>query len=150
MGVAAMTTISAFLTADHRHGDELFAAAAQAAAGGDWTGCRERFDAFRAALQHHIAIEEQVLFPAFEQATGLSAGPTQVMRHEHQQMLALLDHVSAAITERDAARFHSSAASFTALMTLHSAKEESVLYPMCDGLLPELNGAKLQEMVLQP
>ena len=145
-----MTKISEFLTADHRHGDQLFAAATHATGLGDWAGCRERFDAFHQALRHHMTIEEQVLFPAFEQATGISEGPTRVMRHEHQEMLELLDDVSAAVTASDAAGFRGSAESFTALMSQHSAKEERVLYPMCEGLLPELNGAKLQEMVLQP
>lgn len=145
-----MATISEFLTADHRHGDELFAAAAQAAERGDWAGCHERFDAFLRALKHHMAIEEQVLFPAFEQATGIAAGPTRVMRDEHQQMLALLEDVAAAIAAHDEARFRGLAHSYTALMDSHSAKEENVLYPMCDEALPELSGEKLLEMVSQP
>lgn len=140
-------SISEFLTADHRHCDELFAAAAQTAEHGDWAQCRERFDAFHQALKHHMAIEEQVLFPAFEQATGISEGPTRVMRHEHQEMLALLDDVSVAIAAGDAARFRGSVESFTALMTLHSAKEENVLYPMCDEVLPDLSGEELSETV---
>lgn len=142
-----MTTITAFLTTDHRRCDELFAAAAQAAEHGDWAGCRERFDAFHQALKHHMAIEEQVLFPAFEQATGISEGPTRVMRHEHQEMLALLGQVSVAIAAGDAAHFRGSVESFTALMTPHSTKEENVLYPMCDEVLPDLSGEKLSEMV---
>lgn len=142
-----MTAITAFLTTDHRHCDELFVAAAQAAEHRDWAGCRERFDAFHQALKHHMAIEERVLFPAFEQATGISGGPTRVMRHEHQQMLALLDNVSVAIAAGDAARFRGSVESFTALMTLHSTKEENVLYPMCDEVLSDLSGEKLSETV---
>lgn len=145
-----MTSISEFLAADHYHGDELFAAAAQDAERGDWAGCRMRLDAFLGALRYHMAIEEQALFPAFEQATGITAGPTQVMRDEHQQLLALLDDVAAAIAAHDAARFGGAAQSFTTLMTSHSAKEESVLYPMCDEVLPELSGEKLAEMVSRP
>lgn len=147
---AAMSRISEVLTTDHRLGDEMFAAAAQAAERGDWAGCHERFDAFLRALKHHMAIEEQVLFPAFEQATGIAAGPTQVMRDEHQQMLALLDGVAAAIAARDAARLGAAARSFTTLMSSHSAKEENVLYPMCDEALPEFSGEKLAELVSQP
>ena len=142
-----MATITAFLTIDHRHCDDLFAAAAQAAERGDWARCRERFDAFRQALMRHMTIEEQMLFPAFEQATGISEGPTRVMRHEHQELLARLDDVSAAISAGDAARFLASVGSFTALMTLHSTKEENVLYPMCDEVLPDFSGEKLSETV---
>lgn len=139
--------ISEFLTADHRRGEELFEAALQRAAGGDWDGCREHFDAFRAALHRHLEIEEQILFPAFEETTGITAGPTRVMRHEHQQMLEQLDRMSAALAARDAPGFSSSAKSFVGLMAAHSAKEENVLYPMCDEALPEGQSEKLQAMV---
>lgn len=145
-----MASISEFLTADHRRGDELFAAAAQAAERGDWAGCRQGFDAFRQVLKHHMNIEEQVLFPAFEEATRISAGPTRVMRHEHQEMRALLDRIAAAATARDAPGFRRAAEPFTALMNQHSAKEENVLYPMCDQALPDMNGDKLREMMPQP
>lgn len=145
-----MASISEFLTADHRRGDELFAAAAQAAERGDWAGCRQGFDVFRQALKHHMDIEEKVLFPAFERATGLSAGPTRVMRREHQELLALLDRIAAAAAARDAPGFRRTAEPFTALMYQHSAKEENVLYPLCDEALPDLNGEKLREMVPQP
>lgn len=139
--------ISEVLTADHRRSEELFGAAVQRAAGGDWDGCRERFDAFRAVLQRHMDIEEQILFPAFEETTGITAGPTRVMRREHEQMLRELDRMSAALAARDAAGFSNSAKSFAELMAGHSAKEENVLYPMCDQALPEGETKKLQAMV---
>ncbi len=144
-----MTNITAVLTADHRYGDQLFAAATQGAEQGDWPACRQQFDAFLRALKHHMKIEEQVLFPAFEQASGIRGGPTWVMRQEHQQMLALLDEIATAIAARNAEDLRASAQSFVELMTLHSTKEERVLYPMCDETLPDLSGEKLQEMVSQ-
>lgn len=144
-----MTSISEFLTADHHHGDVLFAAAERQAELGDWAACRGQLDAFLGALRHHMAIEEQALFPAFEQATGITEGPTRVMRYGHQQMLALLAEVAAAIEARDAARFRRAARSFSELMASHSAKEETVLYPMCNKVLPGLNGEKLQEMTAE-
>ncbi|OGA38093.1 MAG: hypothetical protein A3G24_11145 [Betaproteobacteria bacterium RIFCSPLOWO2_12_FULL_62_13] len=144
-----MTNITAVLAADHRHGDQLFAAAAQAAEQCDWPACRQQFDAFLRTLKHHMEIEEQVLFPAFEQASGIRGGPTWVMRQEHQQMLALLDEIAAAIAARNAEDFRASAQSFAGLMTLHSTKEERVLYPMCDQVLADLSGEKLQELISQ-
>ena len=142
-----MTTISEFLTQDHRDGDALFAAAAQAMARGDWAGCGAEFAAFVAALKRHMGIEEQVLFPAFEEATGMSAGPTRVMRHEHHDMLKLLDRIELAVSARDAAGYRAAAESFSSIMTSHSAKEENVLYPMCDQVLSELDGEKLAAMM---
>ena len=145
-----MSTITAVLTADHRHGDQLFAAATQAAERADWAACAGQFDAFLLALKHHMKIEEQVLFPAFEQARGMRGGPTWVMRHEHQEMLAMLDGIAAAIAAREAGNFRALAESFSELMAAHSAKEERVLYPMCDEALPDLSGEKLLETAAQP
>ena len=139
--------ISESLIADHRHSDELFAATAKAAERGDWTSCRACCDAFQRALRHHLAIEEQVLFPAFEQATGISAGPTRVMRHEHQEMRAMLDRIAAAVAACDAPGFRLAAQPFTALMKLHSGKEENVLYPLIDEALHDLSGEKLLNML---
>lgn len=144
-----MTNITAVLTADHRYEDQLFVAATQAAEQGDWAACHQQFNAFLRALKHHMKIEEEVLFPAFEQASGVSGGPTRVMRQEHQQMLAALDRIAASIAARNAEEFRALAQSFAGLMTAHSTKEEHVLYPLCDEVLPGLSGEKLQEMVSQ-
>lgn len=144
-----MSTITAVLTADHRHEDRLFAAATQAAEQVDWFACHQQFNAFLRALKRHMKIEEEVLFPAFEQATGMSSGPTWVMRQEHQQMLAMLDEIAAAIAAHNAENFRALAQSFEGLMAAHSAKEEHVLYPLCDEALPDRSGEKLQELVSQ-
>ncbi|MBI3937757.1 MAG: hemerythrin domain-containing protein [Betaproteobacteria bacterium] len=142
-----MKSISEFLSADHRRGEELFEAAVQAAGRSDWDGCRSRFDAFRAALRRHMEVEEQILFPGFEEATGITAGPPHVMRHEHRQMLGLLEQLATALSARDAAGFSGCANAFVALMAAHSAKEENVLYPMCDQMLPESTVEKLRPPV---
>jgi len=96
-----------------------------------------------------MKIEEQVLFPAFEQASGISGGPTRVMREEHQQMLAMLDEIASAIAARNAEDFRALAQLFEGLLTAHSTKEERVLYPLCDEALPDLVGERLQELVSQ-
>jgi iron-sulfur cluster repair protein YtfE (RIC family) len=140
-----MTRISEYLTADHRRCDALFEGAVQAAESGDWDGCHRRLDAFRAALRDHMASEEQVLFPAFEAATGITSGPTRVMRYEHQQMLQLLDQLHAALISSDAQQFAERAKVLSTLITAHSDKEESILYPLCDEALPAVTGESLQQ-----
>lgn len=138
---------SAFLTADHRRADALFAAVAQR---GDWAGCRKEFEAFRVALEQHISIEVQVLLPAFEKATDITAGPTRIMRHEYGEMLAMLEMISSTIDERDFARCQATTQPFSALMASHGTKEENVLYPMCDEALPGLTDEALSGMTQEP
>ncbi|MCC7487295.1 MAG: hemerythrin domain-containing protein [Burkholderiales bacterium] len=145
-----MSTITATLTADHRCEDRLLAAARQAADEGDWSACALHFDAFLRSIKDHMKIEEEALFPAFERASGVSGGPTSVMRREHRQMLTMLDGIAGVLGARDAREFHALAGPFAALMAAHSIKEERVLYPLCDEMLPGLDGEQLTRMVSLP
>jgi hemerythrin superfamily protein len=81
-----MTTIRSFMTDDHRRCDDLFAEAEQAIGKGNLEAAQAAFGHFRTAVLAHFASEEKTLFPSFEAKTGMSMGPTQVMRMEHEQM----------------------------------------------------------------
>jgi len=134
-----MPAISSVLEADHRRADALFDSAVRAAEQEDWGECQIQFDSFVAALKHHMQIEEVVLFPAFEQASGMLQGPTEVMRREHQEMLALLEEMAGLLEDRNANDFRTLAQAFAQIMNAHSMKEERVLYPMCDRLMPDFD-----------
>lgn len=137
-----MTSIRSLMTDDHRHCDDLFAAAEQAVSGNDLTGAASAFTQFRAALLAHFAAEEKSLFPTFEARTGMSMGPTQVMRLEHTQMRGLLDAAGAALLAGDADEYLGQAETLIIMMQQHNMKEENILYPMCDqhmlGELPAM------------
>jgi iron-sulfur cluster repair protein YtfE (RIC family) len=119
----------------HRHCDDLFVAAEESAQRGDWGAAAPAFERFQAQMQAHFAAEEDLLFPAFEAATGMSAGPTQMMRHEHEQMRSLLSQLAAACAARDADAYCGVAETLLMLMQQHNMKEENILYPMCDQAL---------------
>ena len=78
-----------------------------------------------------------MLFPAFEAATGMSGGPTAVMRGEHAQMRALVEAIQAAVSARDADEFFGSCETLVIFMEQHNRKEEGILYPMCDDRIPQ-------------
>ena len=78
-----MQTITEYLSAEHHQCDDLFAQAEAAAAEDDLAAAEAGFAAFHQGMQHHLSKEENVMFPAFEKATGSSMGPTGVMRMEH-------------------------------------------------------------------
>jgi iron-sulfur cluster repair protein YtfE (RIC family) len=130
-----MSSISASMTRDHRACDERFAAAEGAAAKGDWLRAASGFAAYRAAMERHFAIEEETLFPAFERHTGMSAGPTEVMRAEHAEMRDLFERLAAAATAHDADEFFGLAETLNLLMQQHNMKEEQVLYALMDESL---------------
>ncbi|MBI2276100.1 MAG: hemerythrin domain-containing protein [Dechloromonas sp.] len=127
-----MTTIRSFMTNDHRHCDDLFAEAEQAMAKNNLDAARAAFGHFRTAILAHFDCEEKTLFPTFEAKTGMSMGPTQVMRLEHAQMRSLLDDAADALNAGQADDYLGQADTLLIMMQQHNMKEESILYPMCD------------------
>lgn len=127
-----MTTIRSFMTDDHRRCDDLFAEAEQAIGKGNLEAAQAAFGHFRTAVLAHFASEEKTLFPSFEAKTGMSMGPTQVMRMEHEQMRALFNDAAEALKAGDSEEYLGIADTLLIMMQQHNMKEENILYPMCD------------------
>jgi len=130
-----MHTILDFLGSDHRACDDLFASAEAAVAQKNWDSARDLFAHFQAAMARHLAMEEEVLFPAFEARTGNSMGPTQVMRMEHAQMRSLLQDMASDVSTGNQNGFLGLSETLNMLMQQHNLKEENMLYPMSDRVL---------------
>ncbi len=135
----------------HKHCDELFADAEEACAGNDWTAGGQAFALLNDQLETHFGSEEEILFPAFETATGITSGPTEVMRAEHRQMRDLLAQMQGALASRDGDTFGGAAETLLILMQQHNMKEENILYPMCDNALASSDvGASLAQRLKPP
>jgi hemerythrin-like domain-containing protein len=130
-----MSRITEAMSRDHAACDKRFSAAEAAAAEGDLARAASALAAFAAALERHFGIEEGELFPAFEQQTGMTAGPTEMMRIEHAEMRELLGQLRAALDAGDAAEFLGLADTLNVLMQQHNLKEEQVLYALLDETL---------------
>ena len=126
--------VLAFFAADHRACDVLWTSVEAAGEEDDDAAIRSAFSAFDRAMRRHLAMEEEVLFPAFEKATGMVAGPTRVMRAEHAQMRGLLDQMAAALAS-DPTAVLDTGDTLLMLVQQHNRKEEGMLYPMCDAHL---------------
>lgn len=146
-----MTSIKNCMTHDHRRCDDIFAEVEQAVAAQEWDCASAVFKTFANAMRQHFAAEEDLLFPAFELKSGMTMGPTQVMREEHEQMRELIAAAQEALSSKDADDYSGNAETLLIMMQQHNMKEENVLYPMCDdhlldqvdALLPQLQ-VKLQ------
>jgi iron-sulfur cluster repair protein YtfE (RIC family) len=130
-----MSSVVDVLGEDHRRCDTDFARAETAAGAGDMARCAGLFQVFRGSLLRHFRMEEEVLFPGFETATGSSAGPTQMMRQEHDMMRELVERMQTAVDAGSADDFLGAADTLMVLMQQHNMKEEGILYPMCDQVL---------------
>ena len=141
-----MDTISSYMTSDHHRCDELFSQAEAAASGQDWGAIAADLHTFLDSMRQHFKMEEEVLFPAFEQRTGMSMGPTQVMRMEHVQMRELFDAMADAVKQQDRDEFLGQAETLLVMMQQHNMKEEQILYRMADQMLSAEMEEILQKM----
>ena len=124
-----MSSIKEYLSADHSRCDELFAIMEDAVAK-DIDSAQSAFDEFSGETERHFQMEERVMFLEFEQKTGMTQGPTAMMRHEHAQMRNLLSDMRSAIEAKDKDKFFGSSETLMILMQQHNMKEEQMLYTM--------------------
>lgn len=124
-----MADIKEFLTQGHRECDETFAQMEDAVEENS-DNAPLKFEKFYDDLTNHFGMEEMVLFPAFEQVTGMADGPTKVMEMEHEQMRELLSKMRAALEQKDKDKFFSISETLMMLMQQHNMKEEQMLYAM--------------------
>lgn len=143
-------SVTELLEEDHRRLDAL--AEGMFAAARDGRDATALASAFTEGLARHIRIEEEVLFPVFEARTGMTRGPTTVMRMEHRAIEQQLANVREAVARLAAAPGDKDAltdledarAMLVGILEAHNAKEENVLYPMTDRVLP---GAERDDVV---
>ena len=132
-----MTPLRNFLTEDHRYCDDLLALAETSLEAGNLSTAQEAFETFVAAMNLHFEAEETLLFPAFEQKTGMTSGPTQVMRFEHEQMRSLMLAAVDDLKTGEIEEYQGLLETLLMMMQQHNMKEENVLYPMCDQHLSD-------------
>lgn len=130
-----MSAITETMSADHKRCDELFTVAEAAISESDWVVGGQALSDFIGGMNRHFKMEEEVMFPAFERATGMTMGPTEVMRSEHEQMRELFADLQDAAAEQDADEVLGLFETLLMIMQQHNVKEEQMLYRMADEVL---------------
>lgn len=131
-------TVTEFLQTDHKRLDAIFGKFLKDVKEKRWDEAAKGFREFRIGLKRHIRAEEDILFPVFEEKTGMSeGGPTAVMRMEHQEIQELLDKILAAADAKNDAQTADAASRIVNILMDHNMKEEHILYPESDEFLSE-------------
>jgi uncharacterized protein (DUF2249 family)/hemerythrin-like domain-containing protein len=125
-------TVADYLESDHRRLDLILPMVDRLVGEGDLAGAREQFAEFSCGLNRHIEAEEQVLFPDFERRTGMTTGPTVVMRQEHLEIRRWMTRATTALEAGDAAGYQDASQQLVGVLVPHNMKEEQILYPMAD------------------
>jgi iron-sulfur cluster repair protein YtfE (RIC family) len=126
-------TITAFYEEDHDRLDELFKTY-QRLKRSDFAKAKDAFKEFKVGLQRHIVWEEDLLFPLWEEKTGMrESGPTPVMRNEHRQIGKQLEAIHQKVEGQDLDSDQEEQALLD-LLGAHNRKEERALYPAIDNV----------------
>ncbi len=142
-----METITACMQNDHVDIDRIAERVAAAATAGDHAGLEREGTLFLQRLERHIEVEENLLFPAFEERTGMTAaGPSVQMREEHVEMQEPLRRMREAVAANDAAGWQRASKALFEMLVPHNQKEEQMMYPMLDDAMGADAAALLAEV----
>ena len=131
-----MESITAWMQQDHVLIDGILERATAAAQAGDLAALEREAALFLQRLERHIDMEENLLFPAFEERTGMTAaGPSVQMRAEHEQMHGIFQQMRDAIAAKDAAGWQRASQALLEVLVPHNLKEEQMMYPMLDDAM---------------
>jgi iron-sulfur cluster repair protein YtfE (RIC family) len=129
---ALVQALGDWFVQDHRDCDSLWVAVEEGAST-DLDATKEALGNFDSQLRNHLRMEEEVLFPAIERATGMGGmGPTEMMRQEHIGMRRLLDAMA---QSDDLELILEQGDTLMMLIAQHNSKEEGVLYPLAVQVL---------------
>jgi regulator of cell morphogenesis and NO signaling len=95
------------------------------------------------ALRRHIYLEEEFLFPLLHEAEPGLAAPVFVMLREHAQIWATLDSLERGLGA-DTGTGLTLPKRLAVQLLHHNLKEEKILYPRADDLLPPAAADRLR------
>jgi hemerythrin-like domain-containing protein len=130
-----MDSVSTNANKSHRRGNAFFHDMEDHARIGNWRQAKESFRILQQALEQHLTMEENILFPAFEEIIGNRSGPTGIMRMENGAIRNLLVRMMYAMAQRDHDDFCWHIHRLLDKLQQHHLREEGTLYLMADRVL---------------
>lgn len=111
----------------------------------DFAKAKDAFVEFKYGPQRHIVWEEDVLFPKWEEKSGMAeGGPTQVMRTEHQMIGQCLEAIHDKVQQQNPESDREEQR-LVEILTSHNMKEERILYPSIDQVISEAERVELYQ-----
>lgn len=127
--------VTTYLSWDHDRLDAILADVCLRVDAGKLQEAEASYREFLTGLTRHIRLEEELVFPLFEARTGVTGGPTAVMRAEHREIERALEMMKDGLAQKSADAFREGLRFLRSVLPDHNAKEEHVLYPTTDRVL---------------
>jgi len=119
-----------WLIHEHSLYENLLAQCTEAVEIEDWKTVDLLFKRMVTHLKRHMALEEEVLYPAYEAAAHAPQGPTGALRQEHDHIVRLIMDMARIIKTRDSDYVLESLTHLEKQMIKHHEKEEDLFLPM--------------------
>ena len=124
-----------WLVHEHSLYEDLLTRCQDAAEIEDWSSADLVFRELVTHLKRHMALEEEVLYPAYETAVEAPQGPTTALREEHDQIVRLVQDMLRVIKTRDSDYVLECLVHLEKQMIKHHEKEEDIFLPMASHIL---------------
>jgi regulator of cell morphogenesis and NO signaling len=132
-----MKMISEYMRTDHQALFKLFDEF-RAINNKDPKKAKKLFSEFASGLRKHMACEEQVLFPLFEEKTqtrSLNSSSTSLLRQDHLKIRDILNAMEADLGNH--AKTGELKKQLAAILSDHEKTETSIIYPWLDQVIEE-------------
>jgi len=130
-----MNSTDNWLAHEHSLYEDLLTECHDAVENEDWWSVSLIFNQLVMHMKRHIAMEEEVLYPAYESASHAPQGPTTVLREEHSTIIRLIQDIAPLIKAREPEQLLERLAHLENQMIKHHEKEEDIFLPMASHIL---------------
>ncbi len=130
-----MNSTGNWLIHEHSLYENLLSRCTEAIEIEDWGSVDSLFRTLVTHLKRHMALEEEVLYPAYEAATHAPQGPTSALREEHNHIVRLVTDMARIIKTRDSDYVIECLGHLENQMIKHHEKEEDIFLPMASHIL---------------
>ncbi len=132
-----MNSTDNWLVHDHSMYEELLIQCREAVEVADWSKAEHVFKEYINHLRHHITMEEELLYPAYEARVGDNYRPTEALRQEHGKIGRFIRDLLQVLKSRDSGHVIECFEKFEEQMNLHHDKEEDLFLPMAGIILQD-------------
>ncbi len=130
-----MNSTDNWLVHEHSLYEDLLSECHDTVENEDWESVNLIFSQLVMHLKRHIALEEEVLYPAYESAPHAPQGPTTALREEHSTIIRMIQDMAPVIKSRNSEHVLECLAHLENQMIKHHEKEEDIFLPMASHIL---------------
>jgi iron-sulfur cluster repair protein YtfE (RIC family) len=138
-----------WLNHDHKSFESAVYKCRSACDDANWSFVQQVFAELVENYKLHVRIEEEVLFPAYEQHPGVTAEPTDFLRADHKQIFSLMEHISSQLNQKAYDTVAEDLSFLYRTMIGHHDKEEQIFLPMASEALYSDKNTILEELKSQ-